>query len=93
MDREDPKDVSATDVSRYIQEGLDSIPLNLKIAFIVFLDASYGLRNQSGIFSIIIHGDPLWIVQFFEYVLSSMYILYSIFNLFLGTILSIKPLL
>ena len=84
MDREDPKDVSATDVSRYIREGLDSIPLNLKIAFIVFLDASYGLRNQSGIFSIIIHGDPLWIVQFFEYVLSSMYILYSIFNLLKG---------
>ena len=84
MDREDPKDVSATDVSRYIREGWDSIPLNLKIAFIVFLDASYGLRNQSGIFSIIIHGDPLWIVQFFEYVLSSMYILFSIFNLLKG---------
>ena len=84
MDREDPKDVSAADVSRYIREGWDSIPLNLKIAFIVFLDASYGLRNQSGIFSIIIHGDPLWIVQFFEYVLSSMYILFSIFNLLKG---------
>ena len=84
MDREDPKDVSAVDVSRYIREGWDSIPLNLKIAFIVFLDASYGLRNQSGIFSIIIHGDPLWIVQFFEYVLSSMYILFSIFNLLKG---------
>ena len=80
MDREDPKDVSAADVSRYIREGWDSIPLNLKIAFIAFLDASYGLRNQSGILSIIIHGDPLWIVQFFEYVLSSMYILYFIFN-------------
>ena len=84
MDREDPKDVSAADVSRYIREGWDSIPLNLKIAFIFFLDASYGLRNQSGIFSIIIHGDPLWIVQFFEYVLSSMYILFSIFNLLKG---------
>jgi len=84
LDREDPKDVSAADVSRYIREGWDSIPLNLKIAFIVFLDASYGLRNQSGIFSIIIHGDPLWIVQFFEYVLSSMYILFSIFNLLKG---------
>ena len=84
MDREDPKDISTTDVSRYIREGWDSIPLNLKIAFIVFLDASYGLRNQSGIFSTIIHGDPLWIVQFFEYVLSSMYILYSIFNLLKG---------
>ena len=78
MAREEPKDVSAADVSRYIREGWDSIPISLKIAFIVFLDASYGLRNQSGIFSIIIHGDPLWIVQFFEYVLSSMYILYSI---------------
>ena len=80
MDREDPKNVSAVDVSRYIREGWDSIPLNLKIAFIAFLDASYGLRNQSGIFSIIIHGDALWIAQFFEYVLSSMYILYSILN-------------
>ena len=78
MDREDPKDVSATDVSRYIREGLDSIPLNLKIAFIVFLDASYGLRNQSGIFSLIIHGDPLWIVQFFEYVRSLQFQLLQI---------------
>lgn len=84
MDREDPNNVSATDVFRYVRECFDSIPLSLKFAFIVFLDASYGLRNESGVFSIIIHGDPLWIVQFFEYVLSSMYILYSILNLLKG---------
>ena len=65
MDREDPKEVSATDVSRYIREGWDSIPLNLKIAFIVFLDASYGLRNQSGIFSLIIR-VIYWKTTFFE---------------------------
>lgn len=62
------------------RDSWDSIPVGLKFAFLAFFDASLGLRYESGIFSLLIHGDPLWILQFFEYVISSMYILYWLLN-------------
>lgn len=62
------------------RDSWDSIPVGLKFAFLAFFDASLGLRYDSGIFSLLIHGDPLWILQFFEYVLSSMYILHWLLN-------------
>ncbi|OIR20096.1 MAG: hypothetical protein BEU04_04075 [Marine Group III euryarchaeote CG-Bathy1] len=62
------------------RDSWDSIPVGLKFAFLAFFDASFGLRYDSGIFSLLIHGDPLWILQFFEYVLSSMYILHWLLN-------------
>ena len=70
----------SSDFSSSIRNGWDSFPAELKLAFLVFLDASLGLRYESGIFSLLIYGDPLWILQFFEYVLSSMYILYWLLN-------------
>ncbi len=66
--------------SKSIRDGWDFIPAELKFAFLVFFDAFFGLRYQSGIFSLLIYGDPLWILQFFEYILSSMYILYWLLN-------------
>ncbi len=66
--------------SALTRDSWDSIPVGLKFAFLAFFDASLGLRYESGIFSLLIHGDPLWILQFFEYVISSMYILYWLLN-------------
>ena len=60
----------------------DSMPLGLAFAIIGLIDSAYGLRYESGLFSILIHGDPLWMVQFFEFILSSMFILnYGLNNL------------
>ena len=69
-----------SDFSASIRDGWDSIPVELKLAFFVLFDAAYGLRYQSGIFSLLIYGDPLWMFQFFEFILSSMYILYWMLN-------------
>ena len=69
-----------SDFSASIRNGWDSIPVELKLAFFVLFDAAYGLRYQSGIFSLLIYGDPLWMFQFFEFILSSMYILYWMLN-------------
>ena len=71
---------SLSDFSASIRDGWDSIPVELKLAFFVLFDAAYGLRYQSGIFSLLIYGDPLWMFQFFEFILSSMYILYWMLN-------------
>ena len=84
MDKENPSDISSTDVSNYIRESWDSISIGVKIAFLAFFDASIGLRYQSGIFSLLFSGDFLWMVQFFEYVLSSFFLLYSILNVLSG---------
>ena len=84
MDKENSSDISSTDVSDYIRESWDSISIAVKIAFLAFVDASLGLRYQSGIFSILFSGDFLWIVQFFEYVISSFFLLYSILNALSG---------
>ena len=70
----------SSDFSASIRNGWDSIPAELKLAFFVLFDAAYGLRYQSGIFSLLIYGDPLWMFQFFEFILSSMYILYWMLN-------------
>ena len=70
----------SSDFSASIRNGWDSIPAELKLAFFVLFDAAYGLRYQSGIFSLLIYGDPLWMLQFFEFILSSMYILYWLLN-------------
>ena len=78
MDKETPSDISSTDVSKYIREGWDSISIGVKIAFLAFMDASLGLRYQSGILSLLFHGDFLWIIQFFEYVFSSFSLSVSI---------------
>jgi ABC-type branched-subunit amino acid transport system permease subunit len=60
----------------------DSMPLGLVFAIIGLIDSAYGLRYESGLFSVLIHGDPLWMVQFFEFILSSMFILnYGLNNL------------
>ena len=84
MDKEKPSDNTppsqSIDVSSYIREAWDSISFGVKFAFLVFIDASLGLRYQSGIFSIVFSGDFLWIIQFFEYVLSSFFLLYSLLN-------------
>ena len=69
-----------SDFSASIRDGWDSIPVELKLAFFVLFDAAYGLRYQSGILSLLIYGDPLWMFQFFEFILSSMYILYWMLN-------------
>ena len=84
MDKENPSDISSTDVSNYIRESWDSISIGVKIALLAFFDASIGLRYQSGIFSLLFSGDFLWMVQFFEYVLSSFFLLYSILNVLSG---------
>ena len=84
MDKENPSDISSTDVSNYIRESWDSISISVKIALLAFFDASIGLRYQSGIFSLLFSGDFLWMVQFFEYVLSSFFLLYSILNVLSG---------
>ena len=84
MDKENPSDISSTDVSNYIRESWDSISIGVKIALLAFFDASIGLRYQSGIFSLLFSGDFLWMVQFFEYVLSSFFLLYSILNALSG---------
>ena len=84
MDKENTSDISSTDVSDYIRESWDSISIAVKIAFLAFVDASLGLRYQSGIFSILFSGDFLWIVQFFEYVISSFFLLYSILKALSG---------
>jgi len=73
-----PKPLS--DFSASIRDGWDSIPVELKLAFFVLFDAAYGLRYQSGILSLLIYGDPLWMFQFFEFILSSMYVLYWMLN-------------
>ena len=69
-----------SDFSASIRDGWDSIPVELKLAFFVLFDAAYGLRYQSGIFSLLIYGDPLWMFQFLEFILSSMYVLYWMLN-------------
>ena len=69
-----------SDFSASIRDGWDSIPVELKLAFFVLFDAAYGLRYQSGILSLLIYGDPLWMFQFFEFILSSMYVLYWMLN-------------
>ena len=84
MDKKNPSDISSTDVSNYIRESWDSISIGVKIALLAFFDASIGLRYQSGIFSLLFSGDFLWMVQFFEYVLSSFFLLYSILNVLSG---------
>ncbi len=76
----DATDIGLEQVSRFFRDGWDSIPTELKFAFFVLFDAFLGLRYQSGMFSLLIYGDPLWILQFFEFVLSSMYILFSLLN-------------
>ena len=86
MDKETPSEISSRDVSNYIRESLDSISIGVKIAFLVFIDASLGLRYQSGIFSLLFNGDFLWIIQFFEYVFSSFFLLYSALNSLNGRI-------
>ncbi len=86
MDKETPSDISSRDVSNYIRESWDSISIGVKIAFLVFIDASLGLRYQSGIFSLLFNGDFLWIIQFFEYVFSSFFLLYSALNSLNGRI-------
>ena len=73
-----PKPLS--DFSASIRDGWDSIPVELKLAFFVLFDAAYGLRYQSGILSLLIYGDPLWMFQFLEFILSSMYVLYWMLN-------------
>ena len=69
-----------SDFSASIRDGWDSIPVELKLAFFVLFDAAYGLRYQSGILSLLIYGDPLWMFQFLEFILSSMYVLYWMLN-------------
>jgi len=86
LDKETPSDISSTDVSKYIREGWDSISIGVKIAFLAFMDASLGLRYQSGILSLLFHGDFLWIIQFFEYVFSSFFLLYSALNSLKGRV-------
>ena len=51
---------------------------------LALFDASIGLRYQLSIFSTLIYGDPLWMINFFEFVLSSMYILYWLLNTLQG---------
>ncbi|SVD21978.1 uncharacterized protein METZ01_LOCUS374832, partial [marine metagenome] len=79
-------DIGLGQVSRFIRDGWDSIPAHLKFAFLALFDASLGLRYESGILSLLVYGDPLWILQFFEFVLSSMYILYWLLNNLQGRI-------
>ena len=69
-----------TDIGNFIRNKWDSISFGAKFAFIAFVDASFGLRNQSGILSILFNGDFLWITQFFEYVISSFFLLYCVLN-------------
>ena len=60
----------------------DSISIGLAFALIGLIDSAYGLRYESGLFSLFIHGDPLWMAQFLEFILSSMFILnYGLNNL------------
>ena len=80
MEKEPPSDISSMDVSSYIRESWDSVSIGVKVALLIFVDASLGLRYQSGIFSLLFNGDFLWIIQFFEYVLSSFFLLYSLIN-------------
>ena len=84
MSRESISDISFNDVSRYTRDYWDSISISVKVALLAFLDASIGLRYQWGIFSYIIDGDLLWIVQFFEYLFSSMFLLFSFLNVLKG---------
>ena len=77
---EESADIGLEQVSRFIRDTWDSIPAHLKFAFLVLFDASLGLRYESGILSLLVYGDPLWILQFFEFVLSSMYILHWLLN-------------
>ena len=79
-------DVGLGQASRFIRDGWDSIPAHLKFAFLVLFDASLGLRYESGILSLLIYGDPLWILQFFEFVLSSIYIFHWLLNNLQGRI-------
>ena len=70
------------DPLRSVLSQFDSMPLGLAFAIIGLIDSAYGLRYESGLFSVLIHGDPLWMVQFFEFILSSMFILnYGLNNL------------
>ena len=66
---------SRRDPLRSALSQFDSMPLGLAFAIFCLFDSAYGLRYESGLFSLLIHGDPLWMVQFFEFILSSMFIL------------------
>ena len=87
----------ALDFTTFVRDGWDSIPIKLKVAFLAFFDATIGLRYKWGIFSVLIHGDPLWMLQFFEFILSGMYILYQIINNSSGysrnSLIAISPIL
>ena len=69
-----------------IRDRWDSIPFGVRLAMLAVFDASLGLRYQLSIFASLIYGDPLWMINFFEFVLFSMYILYWLLNTLQGWI-------
>ena len=71
-------------VKSNVRDAWDSVPFGTRFAMLALFDAIIGLRYQLSIFSTLIYGDPLWMINFFEFVLSSMYILYWLLNTLQG---------
>lgn len=67
-----------------LREAWDSVPFGIRLAILALFDASIGLRYQLSIFATLIYSDPLWMINFFEFVISSMYILYWLLNTLQG---------
>lgn len=74
---------------QYIRNFWNSIPVGY-VALFFLIDSFLSLRLQSLLFftysgyplSWLIHGDPLWLIQFFQFVISAFYLLnYIITNL------------
>ena len=74
-----------SNVGSNVRDAWDSVPFGTRLAMLVVFDASLGLRYQLSIFASLIYGDPLWMINFFEFVLSSLYILYWLLNTLQGS--------
>ena len=79
----------------------DIIPVHVKVALFLVFDSLLALRSHELLFfeykgyplSFLIHGDPLWLIQFLQFVLSSLYVLNFFISKQTGWLLGISLML